>query len=111
METNSYNGRPTNGSKTPHSNNQQSSLAELHDKDGSYHRMASNPTAVLGNADHSNISHEYDSGKQQRRMSFSHHPSSYARDAEMPVNRGAEERGSYKKMADASEHQFSLHNQ
>ena len=94
------------------SNNQQSSLPELNaDKENGYHRMTSNPTAAFG-TEHSKISHEYDSSKhQQRRQSFSHHPSSYARDTEMPISRGGEDPSSYKKMGEIPDHYSQQHQQ
>ena len=80
-------------------------MVDLTDKENGYHRIASNPTAAFGNDDHSKISHGYDSGKQHpRRQSFSHHPSSYTRDAEMPISRGVDDRGSYKKMGEIPDH-------
>lgn len=45
VETNSYNGKPSNGSKTPHSIKHLSSLPDLHEREGSYNRMSSNQGA------------------------------------------------------------------
>lgn len=121
MEVNSFNGlQPSQGSKTPVSNHQQS-LTDLNDKENNYHRMSSNPGVVVGRMedDYSKISQGYESGNQQRRESLSHHLSSYARDPELPLSRvgaggGDDRSSSYHKGGDiggGSTDQYTHQNQ
>lgn len=80
VESQSFNGRPVDGAKTPVT----ASLTDLNGgQDGghnTYLRMSSNPVPAIPRSEDQKKSqgeHEYDSNGHQRRKSLSHNPASY----------------------------------
>lgn len=99
VDVNSFLERPMKGSKTPVSNNHNSSLVDLNANDaGTFHRIQSNPTAIMKSEDQKKLSTGYDDhhgSGHQRRKSLSHHLSTNGRELE-GGSRG-DDKGSYKR--------------